>query len=417
MVIYMKITMVSNYINHHQIPFSSAIYDRIGDEYHFVQTEEMEQKRIDMGWAVNSKSLPYVVLSYDEYDKAKKAIDDSDLLIVGWIKDESIIYDRLNNGKPVFRISERLYREGQWKVISPKGLIRKYKDHIRYRNKPVYLLCNGAYVASDFNLIHAYPDKKYKFGYFPKTRNYYDPSILYRKKGELKKVEIEYADELPAPLPTLTNREIKIIWAGRFLELKHPEYMIKLARDLQFRGYRFHIDMIGSGPMDDELKASAEYELVSEYITFHGFLDPAKVRDMMEYCHIHIFTSNFLEGWGAVVNEGMNAGCAEIVNDETGVGPFLINHGVNGLLYSKGNYESMLEQVLMLFENPELIGQFGKKAYETITQEWNAETAVERIFEFYDGLVNGKKISYDDGPMSIAKVINPGFFVSGKLDD
>ena len=44
----MRITMVSNYINHHQLPFSDAMYELCG-EYCFVQTMPMEQKRIDMG--------------------------------------------------------------------------------------------------------------------------------------------------------------------------------------------------------------------------------------------------------------------------------------------------------------------------------------------------------------------------------
>lgn len=409
--------MVSNYINHHQIPFSNDIFDRIGEDYCFVQTEEMEQKRKDMGWGINPEEISYVKLSYRDYEGCKQSIDECDLLLVGWIKDEAIIQDRLNNGRPVFRISERLYREGQWKVISPNGLIKKYKDHIRYRNKPIYLLCNGAYVASDYSLIHAYPKKMYRFGYFPKTRNYYDPSILFKKKGELKKIEVENAHELPLNPPTLTSIEVKIIWAGRFLKLKHPEYMIKLARDLVLRGYRFHMDMIGSGPMEEELKRDAEYELVSEYITFHGFMSPERVRDMMEDSHIHIFTSNYLEGWGAVVNEGMNAGCAEVVNDETGAGPYLINSEINGLLYNGGNYNSMLEQVVKLFENPELITKYGHEAYETIVSEWNSQVAADRIFDFYDALVSNKHIAYEKGPMSEAPILKPKFFVSGRLED
>ena len=40
----MKITMISNYINHHQIPFSNALFEKIGDNYHFIQTEPMEEE-------------------------------------------------------------------------------------------------------------------------------------------------------------------------------------------------------------------------------------------------------------------------------------------------------------------------------------------------------------------------------------
>ena len=46
----MKITFVSNYINHHQIPFSNACYGELGDGYRFIQTEPMEEERVAMGW-------------------------------------------------------------------------------------------------------------------------------------------------------------------------------------------------------------------------------------------------------------------------------------------------------------------------------------------------------------------------------
>ena len=111
-------------------------------------------------------------LLYEEPEVCRGLIEDCDLLLAGWMEQEELIAGRLGSGKPAIRISERIYREGQWKAVSPRGLAHKYREHIRYRNKPVYLLCAGAYVASDFSLIHAYPGKRFRFGYFPETDVY-----------------------------------------------------------------------------------------------------------------------------------------------------------------------------------------------------------------------------------------------------
>ena len=46
----MTVTFISNYINHHQIPFSNACYGLLGNEYHFIQCEPMEKERLAMGW-------------------------------------------------------------------------------------------------------------------------------------------------------------------------------------------------------------------------------------------------------------------------------------------------------------------------------------------------------------------------------
>ena len=420
--------MVSNYISHHQLPFSDAMFE-LCMEYSFVQTMPMEQKRIDMGWAVDPTTIPYVIESYKEPDKARRAIDEADLLIVGWIEDETIVSGRLRSGKPVFRISERIYREGQWRFISPKGLARKYREHISLKKYPVYLLCNGAYVASDYKLIGAYPHRKYRFGYFPPFRKVENVSELQGKKAKLHTLNIEHPEELPIQGLVLTKEEINIVWAGRFIELKNPGFMIRLADDLNRRGIRFHIHMIGSGELEEELKAEAEYRLIDHYITFHGMLSPEETRDVMEKCHIHIFTSNYLEGWGAVVNEAMNAGCAVIANVEVGCAPYLIRNGSNGLTY-QASYEDMLDKVMLLVNYPGKIADLGINAYRTIADEWNGEVAAKRVIEAYEKIISAcdrddladknrlvrvQDFGFASGPLSVAPVIKPGFFKGSKF--
>ena len=420
--------MVSNYISHHQLPFSDAMFE-LCMEYSFVQTMPMEQKRIDMGWALDPTTISYVIESYKEPDKARRAIDEADLLIVGWIEDETIVSGRLRSGKPVFRISERIYREGQWRFISPKGLARKYREHISLKKYPVYLLCNGAYVASDYKLIGAYPHRKYRFGYFPPFRKVENVSELQGKKAKLHTLNIEHPEELPIQGLVLTKEEINIVWAGRFIELKNPGFMIRLADDLNRRGIRFHIHMIGSGELEEELKAEAEYRLIDHYITFHGMLSPEATRDVMEKCHIHIFTSNYLEGWGAVVNEAMNAGCAVIANVEVGCAPYLIRNGSNGLTY-QASYEDMLDKVTSLVSNPGKIADLGINAYRTIADEWNGEVAAKRVIEAYEKIISAcdrddladknrlvrvQDFGFASGPLSVAPVIKPGFFKGSKF--
>ena len=382
----MKVTMISNYINHHQIPFSNAFCNTEGIEYCFIQTEPMEEERVKMGWGLDPKSLPYVKLVYEEEEACKQLIMDSDILLVGWQEREELIKPRLDAGKFTIRMSERLYREGQYKAISPRGLLRKYREHTKYRNGNVYLLCYGAYVPSDFHIVRAYPDKMYRFGYFPETK-IFEGNTLFENKPALDTVHI--------------------VWAGRFMPLKHPEFVTRLAKDLKERGYTFHIHFVGSGEMEEELLQQREQWSLTEEITMYGFQAPTRVREIMEQSHIHLFTSNHLEGWGAVVNEAMNSGCAEVVNSEVGAAPFLVQHKQNGLIYKEGSYEDFLACVLSLFENKEKITQYGKAAYESIVTEWNAQKAAARILQFYENWQQGVIKPPASGPLSVAPVISP----------
>ena len=45
-----SVVFVSNYINHHQIPFCNAMDRLLQGNFTFVQTEPMEEERVRMGW-------------------------------------------------------------------------------------------------------------------------------------------------------------------------------------------------------------------------------------------------------------------------------------------------------------------------------------------------------------------------------
>lgn len=384
----MTITFISNYINHHQIPFSDALYALLGNDYHFIQTQPMEEERLAMGWSRDGEELPYVLLLSQQEEECRRLILESDVLLAGWSGREDLVQERMLSGKMTVRISERIYREGRFKAISPRGLLHKYKEHIRFRNSKAYLLCAGAYVASDFALIRAYPGKMYRFGYFPETRHYL-PGELEEKKTETDRIEI--------------------VWAARFIPLKHPEYMLQLAKNLKERPEGdFHIHMVGGGELEEKMKELARTYQIEERITFYGFQSPAKVREIMEKCHIQIFTSNHLEGWGAVVNEGMNSGCVPVGNVQAGAVPYLIRHGYNGMVYPDDDYGKMEEAVRYLMTHPKERRDMGRHAYETIVQKWNAEEAAKRLIAMIEGWQKKEAVVYEDGPLSPAPVIAPG---------
>ena len=386
-----KITIVSNYINHHQIPMSNELFKKLGDKFTFIQTQEMEEDRVKMGWGDEIKRIPYLKLFYEEQEVCAQIIMDSDIVIFGGVEDESYIKPRLEANKIVIRASERLYREGQWKSISPRGRKKKYEDHTQYRDSRVYLLCHGAYVASDFDIVKAYPDKKFVWGYFPSVKKYDIEKLFFRKL---------HLDENG-------KKQIRILWAGRFMKLKHPEYAVKVAKYLKNQGISFHIDMVGGGYMENDLKKMASKYNLADEITFHGFKSPKEVRKYMEEADIFLFTSNYLEGWGAVLNESMNSACAVVAGHAIGAVPFLIKHQYNGMVYRNENFNEFKKLVHELCINDEMRKEMGINAYNTIVNEWNPTEAASRLYDFCMALLEGKVEPCKSGPLSPAKNISP----------
>jgi len=357
------LVFLSNYFNHHQKPLSDALYSKLGDGYTFIETEVMEEERKNLGWTL--ESLPsYVVTSAElakSPEKYETLVNTADAVIIGSAS-EVLIRRRKKLGGIIFRYRERPLRKG---IEIRKYIPRFVRWHCANpKNKPIYLLCASAYTASDFRKFGLFQDKAFKWGYFPETKRYDDIDLLLS-----------------------TKKKNSIIWVARYIPLKHPEYVLGLARRLLSRGYDFEIEMIGNGELFDSITYAVREEGLEKYIKTLGVLKPEEVRAHMEKAEIHIFTSDKREGWGAVLNESMNSACVPVADMEIGAVPYLVKDCENGFVYR--NKEEFYERVEFLLREPEKRQEMAISAYKTIVNEWNAERAAEKVLTLSAELLSG----------------------------
>ena len=379
----MKVTFYSNFLTHHQLPFCLEMKKRLGDNFKFVSTVKIFQWRLDLGFEDLDKKYDFVIRAYeskDMYNKAKKLAIDSDVVIIGSTTDE-LIEERLRQDKLTFRYRARvfIFPDGFLKTIFNKEKLKLfYQRHIKYRkNKNLYLLCANAYGAKDFNLLGLYKNKIFKWGYFLKT-NEYDINELIEKKQSKEKVQI--------------------IWVARYIKWKHPEVILKLAKNLKKQNYDFEIKMLGTGKLINKIKKKISKINLDNVIEVVGQVPSDKVKEYMEEADIFIGTSDKQEGWGAVVNESMNAGCAIVANVRTGSVPVLIKEGENGFTYK--TYDELERKTKKLIENRELRKKIGKNAYTFITEKWTSSIAANNILKLFDSILNGEEFNINEGPAS-----------------
>lgn len=118
-----------------------------------------------------------------------------------------------------------------------------------------------------------------------------------------------------------------------------------------------------------------------------------------------MFTSDRNEGWGAVLNEAMNSGCAIVADELIGAVPFLIQDGVNGFIYKDKSLKSLTQKVEKLIQDKELRERFAKNAYQTLMTNWNAQTAAEHLMILINNIQNKQNISIKEGPCSKAEIL------------
>lgn len=136
---FMKVTFVSNYLNHHQIPFSDAMYKELNGKYRFIQTERMEEERINMGWKLDENKYPYLLKSYENISECLKYINESELVIVGGSSDE-LIRERIKEKKLIFRYNERIYKKGNGGRYLPEEFIICIR-HMQTLKKRICICC------------------------------------------------------------------------------------------------------------------------------------------------------------------------------------------------------------------------------------------------------------------------------------
>lgn len=378
----MTIVFVSNFINHYQVTVADALYELCNGQYRFIETSEVPEERRKGGFDIIER--PYLIRTWkgSEQEKiARRICLEADVLV--YLSELCTLpyrIERLSQGKLTFEYAERWLKRGFINAFSKTCLV----DHLyyfRFRNKPLYKLCAGAYVPNDEYLMHSFVGKCYKFGYF----------------SEIRPMDVEKV------LEEKDKSVVRILWCARMIGWKRPEMVVDLARRLSESKLNVEINMIGTGRLLKKIQKSiADYQL-GNVLHLMGGMPNGKVLDLMKSHHIFLLTSTRREGWGVVVNEAMANACCVVSSDAVGSVPYLIEDGVNGRLFRSGDGNSLYKAVEALVLDKGQREQLTRQAYKTISEEWSPERAAGNFVQLCESLLSNRKCEIQEGPCSPAK--------------
>ena len=380
----MIIVYVSNFLNHHQKLVADILYTTEGVEYTFVETIPM-YNWLKKGGYTDYSQEPYVLKAWENIENKQKTIDlvlAADIAIFSC--PESLQYQviRAKTGKLTFDVSERWLKRGWLNLASPRLLKYLWYYFTVFNHKRVYKLCSSAFACGDHYKLHSFKDKCYKWGYFTKVDRNLD-------------VEESLGVSTSETLHTL-------MWCARFLKWKHPELPIQMAARLKEKGYKFVLDMYGSGKEFEKTQALSKLLNVEDVVCFKGNMPNDEILKAMREHEIFLFTSDKNEGWGAVANESMSNGCAIVASDAIGSIPFLVNDGINGCIFESCNLNSLCEKVEWLLDNPTERKKITINAYHTMRDIWSPQNAANNFLKLVEVLQSGNNTMLINGPCSKA---------------
>lgn len=379
----MRVIFLSNYMSHHQFFLSEELYKKTNGEYTFIATEPITEERIKLGWP--KIKAPYIIeLTEKNEENILSMVMEADVVIIGSAP-YRLVKKRIRTGKLTFTYGERPYKKEPSLLTL---LVHRLRYTSQYHYSNVYRLCASAFSPLDYARTNTFVGKSYRWGYFPEVKVYDNFESMYNNK-----------------IPN------SILWCGRLIDWKHPEVAVSVAQRLKHEGIAFKMDIIGSGYMYEEIAELIKSQKLDSEVTLHSSMTPDKIREYMVKSSIYLFTSDRQEGWGAVLNEAMNSGCAVVANSAIGAVPFLLKDKVNGYIYEDGLIDKAYQNVKLLIENNELRSKVSINAYETMIGIWNPKIAAERFLQLVNGIMRHSNTKlYNEGPCSLAPIIKNDWF-------
>lgn len=390
----MKLVFYSNFLNHHQVMVADELYKLLGNEFAFVATMPVDETLLKGGSDYSTKR-DYCVRTYASEHQGEYAMQlarEAEVCVFGA---GALEYEKTRAVESPdglsFEISERWLKRGWINIVSPRILKRYVYYHLYFKRARFYRLAAGAFTSHDDKKLGIYNGRSFKWGYFTRVDDKFDVNASIFSSSKIKGVPI--------------------MWCARFLTLKRPELPIHLAKKLKDKGYEFTLSMFG-----DEGNAAKHERIyprkkleslinelgVQDCVTLMGNHPNHEILCYMRQSAIFLFTSNRLEGWGAVANESMANGCVLVASDAIGSTPYLIENGKNGFQFKSGDVNSLTEKIEWLLSNRSKMEEMQKNANMQIKKFWNPRHAAMSLLQLIADLQNGQDTSLEEGPCSKA---------------
>lgn len=126
-------------------------------------------------------------------------------------------------------------------------------------------------------------------------------------------------------------KQYDVMFAGQLIPRKMPLFFAEVARELARRLGQCRVLLIGTGPLEQQVKQQLLNCPENIQLTMPGFIQPAQVPPYYRLSKLLLFPS-LEDAWGVVANEAAAAGLPIITTPQTGVVGELVRHEINGFV-------------------------------------------------------------------------------------
>jgi len=160
-------------------------------------------------------------------------------------------------------------------------------------------------------------------------------------------------------------------------------YLIEACGILRESGVAFHCDIVGDGPMRDQLDAMIRDRGVEEAVVLAGPRPQEEVTRMMSEASLFVLPSivapdGQMEGIPVALMEALASGRAVVSTTLSGI-PELVENGTSGLLVAPQNAAAFADAIRALLSDPERARAMGARGREKVCAEFAIRDCVRQL--------------------------------------
>ncbi len=171
--------------------------------------------------------------------------------------------------------------------------------------------------------------------------------------------------------------------AGRLVELKGIEYLIRAAAALRGEFPNLRVEIAGTGPWKSKLQEEVARTGIADRVTFLGWVD--EISSVLNRWDAFVLPS-LEEGFPIAALDAMAAGLPVIASSVGGV-PELIVDGESGWLVPPRDVEALTSRLRHALNHPELRRIAGSAAYSRVRDDFSASQMAAQFEHLYDELL------------------------------
>ncbi|MCH7720604.1 MAG: glycosyltransferase [Planctomycetes bacterium] len=361
--------------NPHILPIFQALSDRPDIRFTGCVLLPQAATRVALGWPElpEDATLLQPWRGADELRRYFELARSADVVIwpgLRHLKGIRLIRSRLKRGKLNMIWAERfiLRRRRSWLQRCAR------RQAIRRVNHPdIHLMTMGDGAQLDYRQYGATKWQAWQFGYAVQPHPTLDHDLE------------------PAP-----DGAMRLLFAGELCHRKAVDVLLAALGRATLRDHSWNLTVVGDGDQRSNLEEQAADLNLTDKVRFLGVIPREAVDRHFSESDIVVLPSRF-DGWGAIINEGMEHGLAVIASDAVGAGPLLIADGVNGFVFANEDVAALADRLARLLSDRALCASMRRASRSRIEQFRPAESA-QRVAALCRGLTgHGPMPHYEEG--------------------